>query len=170
MADLRSNNLLSEDVDIAELADITQNFTGAAIESLIRSSRIYSLLRMTKGGDSNVNTADFLLAMASDVASVPRSCQDSIRSFISRDILSWSPPSTSAVSKYYRCPKDGDTENNFLLVKIARADIDLLIHEENLSEEEIEDWVRASVLNTHFGAAPITLTRADITETRNKNI
>ena len=63
MAHLMSNNLLSDDVGIAELADITENLTGADIESLVRSATTYAIVRMTNGEDGNVCTADFLLAM-----------------------------------------------------------------------------------------------------------
>ena len=56
-------HLMTDDVDITELADITEDLTGAAIESLVQSARI---LRMTEGRDGNVSTADFLLAMNSD--------------------------------------------------------------------------------------------------------
>ena len=62
MAHLKSNNLLS-DVDIVELAEITQDRTGAEIESLVQTATMHALLRMTEGGDGNVSTADFLLAM-----------------------------------------------------------------------------------------------------------
>ena len=68
MAHLQSNNLMSDDDDITELADITVDLTGAAIESLVQSATI---LRMTEGGDGNVSTADFLLAMNSDVQLPP---------------------------------------------------------------------------------------------------
>ena len=71
MAHLMSNNLLSEDVDITKLADITEDLTGADIESLVQSATTYAIVRMTNGEDGNVSTADFLLAINSDVQIPP---------------------------------------------------------------------------------------------------
>ena len=71
MARLMSNNLLSEDVDITKLADITEDLTGADIESLVQSATTYAIVRMTNGEDGNVSTADFLLAINSDVQIPP---------------------------------------------------------------------------------------------------
>ena len=71
MAHLMSNNLLSEDVDITKLADITEDLTEADIESLVQSATTYAIVRMTNGEDGNVSTADFLLAINSDVQIPP---------------------------------------------------------------------------------------------------
>jgi vesicle-fusing ATPase len=42
---MRSNNLLSSDISIEELAKLTKNFTGAEIEAVVKSAASFSFNR-----------------------------------------------------------------------------------------------------------------------------
>lgn len=71
---LRENNLLAPDVDIAELASLTNNFTGAEIEGLCNSAKSFAISQHTKSGavaaidlksvkNMKISRDDFLLAL-----------------------------------------------------------------------------------------------------------
>ena len=47
---MKANGKLSPDVDIAELAKLTKNFSGAEIEGLVRASQAGALNRLVKAG------------------------------------------------------------------------------------------------------------------------
>ena len=49
---MKSNKKLSEDVDIAELAGLTKNFSGAEIEGLVRAAQSCALNRLVKADGS----------------------------------------------------------------------------------------------------------------------
>ena len=49
---MKSNKKLSEDVDIAELASLTKNFSGAEIEGLVRAAQSCALNRLVKADGS----------------------------------------------------------------------------------------------------------------------
>ncbi len=53
---MKLNNLLENDVDVAELAKLTKNYTGADIETLVKRASTYPL---TKGIDPISGTVDF---------------------------------------------------------------------------------------------------------------
>ena len=42
---MKSNGFLSDDVDLAKLADLTKNFTGAELEGLVKSASSFALER-----------------------------------------------------------------------------------------------------------------------------
>ena len=49
---MKSNKKLAEDVDIAELAGLTKNFSGAEIEGLVRAAQSSALNRLVKADGS----------------------------------------------------------------------------------------------------------------------
>ena len=49
---MKSNKKLSDDVDIAELAGLTKNFSGAEIEGLVRAAQSCALNRLVKADGS----------------------------------------------------------------------------------------------------------------------
>jgi vesicle-fusing ATPase len=72
-ANLRNNNFLDRDVDLAELARATQNYSGAEISGLVRSASSFAFYRHTGGTTTTpeikdlekvvVNRADFVKAL-----------------------------------------------------------------------------------------------------------
>jgi vesicle-fusing ATPase len=72
-ANLRNNKFLDRDVDLAELAKVTQNYSGAEISGLVRSASSFAFYRHTGGTTSSpeikdlekvvVNRADFIKAL-----------------------------------------------------------------------------------------------------------
>ena len=84
---MKSNKKLSDDVDIAELAGLTKNFSGAEIEGLVRAAQSCALNRLVKadGGVSvdteaveslRITRADFLHALDNDIKPALGSAQD----------------------------------------------------------------------------------------------
>lgn len=73
-AKLRDNKLLAPDVDLAELAGLTKNFTGAELEGLCNSAKSFAISQHTKKGavaaidvssvkNMKIQRDDFLLAL-----------------------------------------------------------------------------------------------------------
>lgn len=56
---MRNNNLLDADVDLAELASLTKNFSGAEIAGLIKSASSFSLNRHVKVGSLATVSQDY---------------------------------------------------------------------------------------------------------------
>jgi vesicle-fusing ATPase len=71
---MRDNGLLAKDVDLAELAAQTKNYSGAEIEGLVKSATSFAFNRHTKAGsyaeikpdaaEMKVSRTDFLMALA----------------------------------------------------------------------------------------------------------
>merc|ERR1712025_17539 len=75
---MRTNGKLAADVDLAELANLTKNFSGAELEALVRAAQSCALNRLVKadGGVSvdtdamehlRISRADFLHAFDNDI-------------------------------------------------------------------------------------------------------
>lgn len=72
-AKMRSNNVMERDVNLAELAAVTKNFSGAEISGLVKSATSYAFNRHVKIGtmagisddveNLRVNREDFLMAL-----------------------------------------------------------------------------------------------------------
>lgn len=72
-AKMRTNNLLERDVDVAELASLTKNFSGAEINGLVKAAASFAFSRHTEVGQMaavkqdvasmKVNRADFMNAL-----------------------------------------------------------------------------------------------------------
>ncbi|KAJ5494084.1 ATPase AAA-type core [Penicillium fimorum] len=70
---MRTNNVMDKDVDLAELAHLTKNFSGAEIAGLVKSASSFAFSRHVKVGtmasinddvvDMKVNRADFLQSL-----------------------------------------------------------------------------------------------------------
>lgn len=65
---MRKNELMGPDVDIAQLASLTKNFSGAEISGLVRSATSFAFNRHTKGGS--------MAGIKEDVASLKVTMQD----------------------------------------------------------------------------------------------
>merc|ERR1719312_299770 len=98
---MRTNGKLAADVDLAELANLTKNFSGAEIEGLVRAAQSCALNRLVKA-DSKVavdidaaekllvTKADFMHALEHDVKPALGAAQEILEEFLSRDVISWS--------------------------------------------------------------------------------
>ncbi|RUS91129.1 hypothetical protein EGW08_001154, partial [Elysia chlorotica] len=75
---MRNNNKLAEDVDLAELASVTKNFSGAEIEGLVRAAQSTAMNRLIKATSKvevdtdaveklKITRSDFLHALQHDV-------------------------------------------------------------------------------------------------------
>jgi len=96
-----ANGKLADDVNLAELATLTKNFSGAEIEGLVRAAQSCALNRLVKA-DSTVavdvdaaekllvSRADFLHALQHDVKPALGSAQEVLESFATRGIVNWS--------------------------------------------------------------------------------
>ena len=84
---MKQNNKLGEDVDMAELAALTKNFSGAELEGLVRAAQSCALNRLVKadGGVSvdteaveqlRISRADFMHALDNDIKPALGSAQD----------------------------------------------------------------------------------------------
>jgi len=99
---MRKNEKLSGDVELAELATMTKNFSGAEIEGLVRAAQSCALNRLVKASskveiDSEaaekmcVTRADFLHALENDVKPAFGSSQDTLDAMCSRGVILWGP-------------------------------------------------------------------------------
>merc|ERR1712142_1452799 len=97
---MRTNGKLAADVDLAELAALTKNFSGAEIEGLVRAAQSCALNRLVKA-DSKVavdidaaekllvTRADFLHALEHDVKPALGAAQEVLGGFLARGIVNW---------------------------------------------------------------------------------
>jgi len=97
---MRANRKLAEDVDLAELAQLTKNFSGAEIEGLVRAAQSCALNRLVKASakvevDSEaaeklcVGRADFMHALENDVKPAFGSSQELLETMCSRGVILW---------------------------------------------------------------------------------
>jgi len=98
---MRSNGKLAGDVDLAELATLTKNFSGAEIEGLVRAAQSCALNRLVKA-DSKVavdidaaekllvSKADFKHALEHDVKPALGAAEEMLGGFLTRGIINWS--------------------------------------------------------------------------------
>jgi len=98
---MRSNGKLAADVDLAELASLTKNFSGAEIEGLVRAAQSCALNRLVKADNKVavdteaaekllVSRADFMHALEHDVKPALGSAQEMLDGFLTRGIVTWS--------------------------------------------------------------------------------
>jgi len=102
---MRKNDKLAADVDLAELAGITKNFSGAEIEGLVRAAQSCALNRLVKASNKvevdseaaeklSVSRADFMHALENDVKPAFGSSQDTLDMMCSRGVIEWGPEVT----------------------------------------------------------------------------
>jgi len=98
---MRANGKLAADVDLAELAALTKNFSGAEIEGLVRAAQSCALNRLVKA-DSKVavdidaaekllvSRADFMHALEHDVKPALGAAEELLDGLFNRGIINWS--------------------------------------------------------------------------------
>jgi len=100
---MKANGKLGEDVDLAELAAITKNFSGAEIEGLVRAAQSCALNRLVKASSKveldpeaaeklSVSRCDFMHAMEHDIKPAFGASGELLEGFLSRGIVNWGEP------------------------------------------------------------------------------
>jgi vesicle-fusing ATPase len=97
---MRNNNILADDVQIAELAKLTKNFSGAEINGLVKAASSFAFSRHIKGGtmaaisedvaEMQVNRDDFLHALE-DVKPLFGASEEELQTRVSGGIIHFSP-------------------------------------------------------------------------------
>lgn len=100
---MRNNNKLASDVNIAELASVTKNFSGAEIEGLVRAAQSTAMNRLIKATSKvevdteaieklKITRADFLHALQHDIKPAFGSSKEELDVFLGQGILVWGEP------------------------------------------------------------------------------
>lgn len=100
---MRSHDKLAPDVDLAELAALTKNFSGAEIEGLVRAAQSTAMNRLIKATSRvevdtdaieklKVTRSDFLHALQHDVKPAFGSSKEELDIFLAQGIQSWGEP------------------------------------------------------------------------------
>ncbi|XP_038634341.1 vesicle-fusing ATPase [Scyliorhinus canicula] len=107
-ARMREHNLLSDDVDVLELAQETKNFSGAELEGLVRAAQSTAMNRhikaatkvevdMEKAEKMQVMRGDFLTSLENDIKPAFGINQEDYDSYIMNGIIVWGDPVTRAL-------------------------------------------------------------------------
>ncbi|XP_072926811.1 vesicle-fusing ATPase [Hemitrygon akajei] len=107
-ARMREHNLLSNDVNIVELAQETKNFSGAELEGLVRAAQSTAMNRhikaaskvevdMEKAEKLKVTRGDFLNSLENDIKPAFGINQEDYDSYIMNGIFVWGDPVTRAL-------------------------------------------------------------------------
>uniref|UniRef100_A0A8C0BLT1 Vesicle-fusing ATPase n=1 Tax=Buteo japonicus TaxID=224669 RepID=A0A8C0BLT1_9AVES len=102
---MREHQLLAEDVDIAELAVETKNFSGAELEGLVRAAQSTAMNRhikasnkvevdMEKAESLRVTRGDFFASLENDIKPAFGTNQEDYASYIMNGIIKWGDPVT----------------------------------------------------------------------------
>ncbi|KAB7498877.1 Vesicle-fusing ATPase 1 [Armadillidium nasatum] len=97
---MREHNKLDADVDLAELASLTKNFSGAELEGLVKAASSSALKRYIHLGkkievDPNaidkikITRSDFIYSLENDVKPALGSSDEVLEKFIERGIINW---------------------------------------------------------------------------------
>ncbi|XP_067869272.1 vesicle-fusing ATPase isoform X2 [Heterodontus francisci] len=107
-ARMREHNLLSDDVDVLELAQETKNFSGAELEGLVRAAQSTAMNRhikaatkvevdMEKAEKLQVLRGDFFTSLENDIKPAFGINQEDYDSYIMNGIIVWGDPVTRAL-------------------------------------------------------------------------
>ncbi|XP_064466217.1 vesicle-fusing ATPase 1-like isoform X2 [Ornithodoros turicata] len=99
---MRTHGKLTTDVDLAELATLTKNFSGAEIEGLVRAAQSTAMNRLIKAGSKveldpeaaeklRVSRGDFMNALENDVKPAFGTSAEEIEQLVGKGVTSWGP-------------------------------------------------------------------------------
>ena len=97
---MKVNDKLQDDVDLAELATLTKNFSGAEIEGLVKAASSSALKRHINLGNKievdpnaidkiKVSRADFIYSLENDVKPSLGTSDEALDKFIEKGIINW---------------------------------------------------------------------------------
>lgn len=100
---MRTHKKIGDDVDIAELARLTKNFSGAELEGLVRAATATAMNRLIKAKSKveidpdaveklKVMRADFLHSIANDVKPAFGVSAEELDQYVANGIISWGQP------------------------------------------------------------------------------
>merc|ERR1719262_189769 len=100
---MKGNGKLHSDVDIAEFAALTKNFSGAEIEGLTRAAQACALNRLVKASSKveidpdaaeklMISREDFFYALENDVKPAFGASDEVLQAFLTRGITIWGEP------------------------------------------------------------------------------
>jgi len=100
---MRKYEKLNTDVDLAELATLTKNFSGAELEGLVRAAQSTAMNRLIKASSKvevdpdalqklNITRGDFLHALENDVKPAFGTSNEAIEMLTKDGIIPWGPP------------------------------------------------------------------------------
>ncbi|KAL7675137.1 hypothetical protein ACOME3_001404 [Neoechinorhynchus agilis] len=98
---MRLSNKLADDVDIAELAHLTKNFSGAELEALVKSATSTAINRYIAIGQKivldedamknmKIKRSDFMYGLNNDVKPAFGACNDALEKYMINGIIDWS--------------------------------------------------------------------------------
>nr|KAG5713627.1 hypothetical protein BaRGS_024675 [Batillaria attramentaria] len=100
---MRTHGKLASDVDLAELAVLTKNFSGAEIEGLVRAAQSTAMNRLIKASSTvevdpdaieklRISRSDFIHALQNDIKPAFGSSKEALDTFLSNGIINWGDP------------------------------------------------------------------------------
>ncbi|XP_077502883.1 vesicle-fusing ATPase 2-like [Amblyomma americanum] len=101
-AQMRNHRKMAPDVDLAELALLSKNFSGAELEGLVRAAQSTAMNRLIKAGSKVeldpeaaekllVTRADFMNALENDVKPAFGTSTEEIEQLVSKGVTTWGP-------------------------------------------------------------------------------
>ncbi|EEC10365.1 hypothetical protein IscW_ISCW007723 [Ixodes scapularis] len=119
-AQMRTHRKMAPDVDLAELAVLSKNFSGAELEGLVRAAQSTAMNRLIKAGSTVeldpeaaekllISRADFMNALENDVKPAFGTSSEEIEQLVTKGITTWGPPISAIL-------EDGD-----LFIQQARS-------------------------------------------------
>ncbi|CAN7991441.1 unnamed protein product [Ixodes hexagonus] len=101
-AQMRCHRKMAPDVDLAELAVLSKNFSGAELEGLVRAAQSTAMNRLIKAGSTVeldpeaaekllISRADFMNALENDVKPAFGTSSEEIEQLVTKGVTTWGP-------------------------------------------------------------------------------
>ncbi|XP_078488885.1 vesicle-fusing ATPase [Ciona intestinalis] len=105
---MKSSDMLDDDVNLREIAQLTKNFSGAELAGLVGAAQSCAFVRHTKAGSKvevdldtidelKVCRADFMAGLENDIKPAYGAKEEDIERFMRNGVLMWGPPVQTAL-------------------------------------------------------------------------